>query len=70
MIKKADSFTVTNPEWTYGKKVVVLASDYEKLWEAFEQAQRLLTEARNRSMEWEKAARHARNMVGSIKVVK
>ncbi len=70
MIKKAESFVVTNPEWTYGKKVVVMASEYEKLWEAFEQVQRLLTETRGRAVEWEKAARHARNMVGSIKVVK
>lgn len=31
--KKEDvqRFYVKNPEWTYGKKLVVLASDYDKL---------------------------------------
>jgi hypothetical protein len=44
--------------------------DYEKLWEAFEQAQKLLTESRNSARDWEKAARHARKQVGVIKVIK
>ncbi len=27
----AERFYVENPEWTYGRKLVVLASDYDKL---------------------------------------
>lgn len=70
MIKKADSFTVTNPDWTYGKKIVVLASDYERLWTEYEAARSALAKERERSAEWEKAARHARKQIGTIKVVK
>lgn len=70
MIKKAESFVVTNPEWTYGKKIVVLAADYELLWERYEATRAALIQERERSAEWERAARHARRAVGSIKVVK
>lgn len=70
MIKKAESFTVTNPEWTYGKKVVVLSSDYDTLWELYKTTFDALEKERERSADWEKAARHARRQVGVIKVVK
>lgn len=70
MIKKAERFTVVNPEWTYGQKVVVLASEYERLWDVYQQQLEQLKKERERCVEWEKAARHARNMVGTIKVVK
>jgi hypothetical protein len=70
MLKKATPFTVENKDWTYGKKVVVLASDYETVWAAYQETLAQLKKERERSTEWEKAARHARNMVGTIKVVK
>ncbi len=70
MIKKADSFVVENPNWTYGKKVVVLAKDYEIAWAAYQETLEALKRERERSAEWEKAARHARRQVGVIKVVK
>lgn len=70
MIKKAESFVVENPAWTYGKKIVVLASDYERLWAEYEAVREALQKERERSAEWEKAARHARRQIGTIKVVK
>lgn len=70
MIKKADSFTVTNPEWTYGKKVVVHAADYEVLWDDYNRMRDLLKAEIAKSAEWERAARHARRQIGTIKVVK
>jgi hypothetical protein len=51
MIKKAESFTVTNPDWTYGKKIVVLAADYEKLWTQYEATRAALARERERSAE-------------------
>lgn len=70
MIKKANSFTVENPAWTYGKRVVVMASDYETLWEDYQRVRELLKAETAKSAEWEKAARHARRQIGTIKVVK
>lgn len=70
MIKKAESFVVTNPEWTYGRKVVVMAGDYETLWEDYNRVRELLKAEIAKSAEWEKAARHARRQIGTIKVVK
>jgi hypothetical protein len=70
MIRKAESFVVTNPEWTYGRKVVVMASEYETLWEDYQRMRDLLKAEIAKSAEWEKAARHARRQVGIIKVVK
>jgi len=70
MIKKAASFIVENPAWTYGKKIVVMWASYEQLWDAYTLTLDDLKRERARSAEWEKAARHARNMVGTIKVVK
>lgn len=70
MIKKAEPFTVTNPEWTYGKKIVVLANEYDTLWGAYQRSLEDLKKERERSSEWERAARHARRVVGSVRVVK
>jgi hypothetical protein len=70
MIKKAEPFVVENAAWTYGKKVVVMASDYETVWAAYQETLAALKKERERSADWEKAARHARKAVGVIKVVK
>lgn len=70
MIKKAESFVVENPTWTYGRKVVVLLSDYETVWDAYQDTLAELRKERERSADWERAARHARRQVGVIKVVK
>lgn len=70
MIKKAESFVVTDPKWTYGRKVVVMASDYDTLWEDYQRVRELLKAEIAKSAEWEKAARHARRQIGTIKVVK
>lgn len=70
MIKKADSFIVENPAWTYGRKVVVLQSDYEKLWTEYELTRDALKKERERSAEFQKAAKHARSQIGRIQVVK
>lgn len=70
MLKKAESFVVENPAWTYGRKVVVMAHDYELVWAAYQETLEQLKKERERSADWEKAARHARRQVGVIKVVK
>ena len=70
MIKKADSFVVENPAWTYGKRVVVMSSDYETLWEDYQRVRELLKKEIEKSAEWERAARHARKQIGVIKVVR
>lgn len=68
---EAERFYVENPEWTYGKKLVVLATDYDKIV-----AQNRVLEARNRQLqercdEWERTARIARERnSGRITVVK
>lgn len=68
---EAERFYVENPEWTYGRKLVVLASDYDKLL-----AQNRVLETRNQQLEeqkaeWERAARIARERSsGRITVVK
>lgn len=67
----AQRFYVENPEWTYGKKLVVLATDYDRLL-----AQNRVLKTRNEQLqekadEWERAARIARERnSGRITVVK
>lgn len=64
-------FYVENPAWTYGKKLVVLATDYDKLV-----AENAVLKARVKLLgeqveEWERAARIARERnTGRITVVK
>ena len=64
-------FWVENPEWTYGRKLVVLATDYDRLV-----AQNRVLQTRNEQLqercdEWERAARIARERnSGRITVVK
>lgn len=70
MIKKAESFLVHNPEWEFGKKLVVLAHDYEILWGDYQRVRDLLKAEIEKSTEWERAARHARRQFGVMKVVK
>ena len=68
--EEAEKFWVENPEWTFGRKLVVLATDYDKvLAENITLRLQLVkvTEARD---EWEKAARLARTQRGLLKVVK
>lgn len=67
----AERFYVENPEWTYGKKLVVLASDYDKL-EALYHTQMVRNQRlQEKCDEWERAARILRERnSGRITVVK
>lgn len=68
---EAERFYVENPEWTYGRKLVVLATDYDRLL-----AQNRVLVTRNQQLqeqkdEWERAARIQRERnSGRITVVK
>lgn len=66
-------FWVTCPEFTYGRKLVVLASHHDtevaRLQEKIDRLQKSLDEERKRSADWETAARKAREESRSIPVV-
>lgn len=64
-------FYVENPEWVYGRKLVVLASDYDKLEAENATLRRANEQLREDRAEWERAARIARERgAGRITVVK
>lgn len=66
-----DRFYVENPAWTYGKKLVVLATDYDQLQARVVVLEEQLRYARIKADEWERAARIARERSkGRIAVVK
>lgn len=70
-VPTAERFYVENPEWTYGKKLVVLASDYDKLAAHAHCLQTQLDQLYKERDEWERAARIARERnSGRITVVK
>lgn len=72
--KKTDDvqrFYVENPKWTYGKKLVVLATDYDQLVAEHTALKRRVELLQERADEWERAARIARERnTGRITVVK
>lgn len=64
-------FYVENPEWTYGKKLVVLATDYDRLAAEHAVLKRRVTLLEEQKADWERAARIARERnTGRITVVK
>lgn len=64
-------FYVENPEWTYGKKLVVLATDYDRLEAEHAVLKRRVELLEGQKAEWERAARIARERnTGRITVVK
>ena len=67
----AQRFYVENSGWTYGRKLVVLASDYDKL-EALYRTQLVRNQQlQEQKDEWERAARIQRERAsGRITVVK
>lgn len=72
--KKTDEvqrFYVENPEWTYGKKLVVLATDYDRLEVENTVLRRKVEQLQEQKDEWERAARIQRERAsGRITVVK
>ncbi len=72
--KKTDEvqrFYVENPEWTYGKKLVVLATDYDRLATENTILRRQVEQLQEQKAEWERAARIQRERnTGRITVVK
>lgn len=67
----AQRFWVENPEWTYGRKLVVLATDYDQLLAQNRVLQTRNEQLQERCNEWERAARIARERnSGRITVVK
>jgi hypothetical protein len=64
------SFWVENPDWTYGRKLVVLKSDYDKLCAELATLRARLEQQQTKAEEWEKAARLARQQRGLVRVVK
>lgn len=63
----AERFYVENPEWVYGKRMVVLASDYNRLEALYhtqvmrnQRLQEKCDEWERAAHEWERAARIAR----------
>lgn len=72
--KKTDAatrFYVENPEWTYGKKLVVLATDYDRLETENTILRKKVELLEEQKAEWERAARIARERnTGRITVVK
>lgn len=67
----AERFYVENPEWTYGKKLVVLATDYDRLLAKHVALKRRVELLEEQKAEWERAARIARERhTGRITVVK
>jgi hypothetical protein len=69
MTKEVEKFFVENPEWTFGKKLVVLATDYDALMREKELVERQLQAARKKNEDLERAARQARTRE-SVRVVK
>lgn len=68
---QVNRFYVENPEWTYGRKLVVLASDYDKLEVEATILRRKVEQLQEQKDEWERAARIARERnSGRITVVK
>lgn len=66
-----DRFYVENPEWTYGRKLVVLASDYDKLQALYRTQVVRNQQLEEQKAEWERAARIQRERnSGRITVVK
>lgn len=64
-------FYVENPAWTYGKKLVVLATDYDRLAAEHTALKRRAEQLQERCDEWERAARIARERnSGRITLVK
>lgn len=64
-------FYVENPEWTFGKKLVVLATDYDRLATEHTILKRRVALLEEQKAEWERAARIARERnTGRITVVK
>lgn len=64
-------FYVENPEWTYGKKLVVMATDYDRLAAENTMLKRRVELLEQQKAEWERAARIARERnTGRITVVK
>lgn len=72
--KKTDDvnrFYVENPEWTYGKKLVVLAADYDRLETENTILRKRVEQLQAQKDEWERAARIARERsTGRLSVVK
>jgi hypothetical protein len=72
--KKTDEvqrFYVENPEWTYGRKLVVLATDYDRLEVENTVLRRKVEQLQEQKDEWERAARIQRERnSGRITVVK
>jgi hypothetical protein len=72
--KKTDDvnrFYVENPEWTYGRKLVVLATDYDRLEVENTVLRRKVEQLQEQKDEWERAARIQRERSsGRITVVK
>jgi hypothetical protein len=71
---RADTFWVENDGWTFGRKLVCLASDSErivqKLWEENERLRERAKTAQERADDWEKAARLAKQQRNLVRVVK
>lgn len=72
--KKADDvqrFYVENPEWTYGRKLVVLATDYDRLQTENTILRKQNEQLQEQKAEWERAARIARERSsGRVSLVK
>lgn len=62
-------FWAHNPDWTYGKKLVVLATDYDRLEAENAMLRRQNEQLREDAKEWERAARIAKER-GRLTVVK
>lgn len=64
-------FYVENPAWIYGKKLVVMAADYDQLQARVVMLEEQLRYARIKAEEWERAARIQRERnSGRISLVK
>lgn len=64
-------FYVENPEWTYGKKLVVMATDYDRLATENTMLKRRVELLEEQKAEWERAARIARERnSGRVTLVK
>lgn len=73
-MSEIDRFWVESPNFTFGKKLVVLASDHDRYVQTLEHQNKVLadqlTEEKKRSAEWEKAARLAKQQRGIVRIVK
>jgi len=69
-----ERFWIESPDFTYGRKLVVLAADHDRYVASLEQQNRVLADQlkveKERSAEWEKSARLARQQRGMVRVVK